>query len=101
MFASILILFALPWIDRCKVRSGDFRPTFKLLYWVFIVNAFVLGYLGAMPAEGIYITLGRIALTIYFGYFIALWWISKNEKTLPLPESISKAVLDKSAHAHH
>ncbi|MFW0777724.1 MAG: cytochrome b [Rickettsiales bacterium] len=100
MFASILILFVLPWIDRCKVRSGNFRPTFKLLYWVFIANAIFLGYLGAMPAEGIYITLGRIALCIYFGYFAALWLISKNEKTLPLPESISKAVLAKSANTH-
>jgi len=60
-----------------------------------------LGYMGAMPAEGIYIVIGRICTTIYFGYFVALYLISKNEKTLPLPESIAKAVLSPSAHAHH
>jgi quinol-cytochrome oxidoreductase complex cytochrome b subunit len=101
MFGSILIMFALPWIDRCKVRSGDFRPRFKLLYLVFIVNAIILGYVGAKPAEGGWIILGRVCTTIYFGYFVVLYWMSKNEKTLPLPESISKAVLAKHAPAHH
>lgn len=101
MFGSILILFALPWIDRCKVRSGNYRPMFKPLYWLFIINACCLGYLGAMPAEGIYTILGRISMSIYFGYFIVLYLMSKNEKTLPLPESISQAVLAKNAPAHH
>ncbi len=100
MFGSILILFFLPWIDRCKVRSGNFRPYFKPLFWFFIVNAIVLGYLGAQPAEGIYIIIGRICTTIYFGYFIALYFMSKNEKTLPLPESISRAVLTANSNHH-
>jgi quinol-cytochrome oxidoreductase complex cytochrome b subunit len=107
MFASILIMFVLPWIDRCKVRSGAFRPVFKWLFWIFIINGVLLGYMGAQTADGY--TLGipnliisRVALTIYFAYFIALWVISKNEKTLPLPESISKSVLDsQAAHAAH
>lgn len=99
MFGSILIMFALPWIDRCKVRSGNFRPYFKPLYWTFVINACVLGYIGAMPAEEPYISIGRVCALIYFGYFVVLYLMSKNEKTLPLPESISKAVLAKQAHA--
>jgi quinol-cytochrome oxidoreductase complex cytochrome b subunit len=101
MFGSILVMFALPWIDRCKVRSGDFRPTFRWLFWIFILDTIFLGWLGAQPPEGIYVTMGRIALTIYFGYFVVLWWISEHEKTLPLPESISKAVLQKQSHGAH
>ena len=31
MFGSILILFALPWLDTSKVRSGNYRPLFKRL----------------------------------------------------------------------
>ncbi|MCE2927613.1 MAG: cytochrome b/b6 [Rickettsiales bacterium] len=100
MFGSILILFALPWIDRSPVRSGDFRPLFKPLYYLFMVNMVFLGWLGAMPAEGIYVIMGRVAMAIYFGYFVALWLLSKNEKTLPLPKSISEAVLSKPAAAH-
>jgi ubiquinol-cytochrome c reductase cytochrome b subunit len=98
MFGSILILFALPWIDRSKVRSAAFRPVYKIMFWVFVVNAVFLGYMGAKPAEGVYLILGRIATFIYFFHFALLWWISPREKTLPLPESISKSVLDKQSH---
>jgi len=106
MFASILILFVLPWIDRSKVRSGHFRPLFKKFFWAFILTNVVLGYMGSQSPDGFTmglpnIVVGRIALTLYFGYFAALWVISKDEKTLPLPESISKSVLDRAAHAHH
>jgi quinol-cytochrome oxidoreductase complex cytochrome b subunit len=104
MLGSIAILFVLPWIDRSKVRSGAFRPQFKPLFWIFIIDVCVLGYMGAQPAEGIYLIISRIALVVYFGYFAALWWLSApgREKTLPLPESISSAVLSsKTAAAHH
>lgn len=116
MFSSLLVMFALPWIDRSKVRSGNFRPLFQKIYWMFIVNAVVLGYVGSQPADWgvIYsfmgdnnqsmldISVGRIATVLYFAYFPLLWFISGREKTLPLPESISKAVLaGTNANAHH
>ena len=100
MFGSILILFALPWIDRSKVRAATFRPTYKIMFWAFVVDCIILGYVGANPPEGYFILLGRVATLWYFGHFAFLWWMSKNEKTLPLPESISKAVLSKPS-AHH
>ena len=31
MFASILLLFFLPWLDKSPVRSGNYRPLFALL----------------------------------------------------------------------
>ncbi len=98
MFGSILILFFLPWIDRCKVRSATYRPTYKIMYWVFVVNFIVLGYIGAKPPEGLYIIIGRAALAIYFGFFAALWFVSKNEKTLPLPQSIDASTQHTGAH---
>lgn len=116
MFASILIMFGLPWIDRSKVRSGAFRPTFRILYWVFVANAVLLGYIGsqspdwgtlvfARDADGapsLSVTVGQIATAYYFLHFFLLWFISGGrEKTLPLPESISKAVLKPSHAAHH
>ena len=92
MFASILIFFVLPWLDRSRVRSGRYRPLFKKFYWLFVANAILLGYIGSQPPEGIYILLGRLATTYYFGYFVILYFISgPREKTLPVPESISQA----------
>jgi quinol-cytochrome oxidoreductase complex cytochrome b subunit len=101
MFGSIIIFFFLPWIDRSNVRSATFRPVTRILFWLFLVDCIVLGYVGAKPPEGVYVVIGRIALAYYFFHFIALWYVSKREKTLPLPESISKAVLAKQAHAAH
>jgi quinol-cytochrome oxidoreductase complex cytochrome b subunit len=54
MFGSIAVLFVLPWLDTSKVRSGAYRPLFKQFFWIFAAVCVGLGYLGAMPAEGIY-----------------------------------------------
>lgn len=102
MGGSLLILFALPWLDRSKVRSGTFRPLFKPFYWLFLVNFIVLAYLGAQPAEGIYVILAKICTAYYFGYFlIILPLLSRIETPAPLPASISESVLsqDKKAKA--
>src|SRR5690349_7525384 len=93
MFASIVVFFFLPWIDRSKVRSSTFRPINRIMFWVFLVDAVVLGYIGSQPPEGIYIPIGQLATFYYFLHFVLLWFISAREKTLPLPESISKSVL--------
>ncbi len=102
MFSAIIVMFFLPWIDRSKVRSGSFRPTYRILFWLFVANACVLGYVGSQPPEGSMVMLGRVCTAYYFLHFVLLWFVSGGrEKTLPLPESISKAVLAKHAHAHH
>ncbi len=98
MFGAILIFFVLPWIDRSKVRSATFRPMTRILFWLFLADCILLGYIGAKPPEGIYITIGRLATFYYFAHFPLLWFVSKREKTLPLPESIGKAVLSSPAH---
>ncbi|GAA0583690.1 cytochrome b/b6 [Caenispirillum bisanense] len=93
MFAAILVLAALPWLDTSKVRSAAFRPIYKWFFWLFAVDAVVLGYIGAMPAEEPYVTIGQIATAYYFLHWIVLLpLIGWFEKPRPLPESISAAV---------
>jgi len=97
MAAAILILFVLPWLDTSKVRSARFRPIYKQLFWVFLADCVVLGWIGAMPAEGVYIVIGRICTIYYFAHFILIMpLLGKFEKTMPLPESIHQSILDKS-----
>ncbi|AVX03787.1 cytochrome b [Maritalea myrionectae] len=96
MFGSIAIWFVVPWLDRSKVRSGAFRPMFKWFYWIWIVNFIGLTYLGAQPAEGVYVILSKTATFYYFAYFlIILPFLPRIETTLPLPASISESVLAK------
>jgi quinol-cytochrome oxidoreductase complex cytochrome b subunit len=93
---SILILFFLPWLDRSPVRSGSFRPLFQPFYWLFVANFVMLTYLGAAPAEGIYVTLAKFCTAYYFAYFIVILpLLSRFETPRPLPVSISEAVLAK------
>jgi ubiquinol-cytochrome c reductase cytochrome b subunit len=92
MFGSILILFALPWLDRSPVRSGEYRPLFKWFYLAFIIVVFILGYVGGSPAEEPYITIGQVCTVLYFAYFlIVLPFLPKIEKVKRLPESIAAA----------
>ncbi len=93
LFASILILAALPWLDTSKVKSGSYRPQFRKAYWVFIAACVGLGYLGSQPAEGVFLWCARILTFYYFFHFLfILPWLSRNEKTEPEPESIEAAV---------
>jgi len=95
---SIVVLFFLPWLDTSKVRSGSFRPLFRPFYWVFVLNFIMLAYLGAQPAEGIYVVLAKIGTAYYFAHFlIILPILSRIETPAPLPASISESVLGKKA----
>ena len=94
MVGAIFILFVLPWLDTSKIRSARYRPLFKQFFLIFVVNCLVLGYLGAMPAEGVYITLARICTIYYFAHFlIILPLLGLVEKPREIPESISASIL--------
>lgn len=96
MFGSIGILFVLPWLDKHPVRSAKFRPLYRIFFWVFIVNCFVLGWVGANPPEGNFVLIGQLATGYYFFHFLILIpFLNKFEPVPPLPMSISKPVIVK------
>ena len=93
MFGSILILLVLPWLDRSPVRSARFRPLYKQFFWIFLLDCFVLGYVGANPPEGYFVILGQVATAYYFAHFlIVIPLLNFLERPRPLPASISAAV---------
>ena len=93
MFGAIAVLFVLPWLDRSPVRSSRFRPMYKWFFWIFAIDCLVLGYMGALPAEGIYIVIGRVATVYYFAHFlVVIPLLAKFEKTRSLPKSISEPI---------
>ena len=94
MFASIFVLVILPWLDTSKVRSALFRPIYKQFYWFLVADVLILGYMGAMPAEGTYLLIARVATAYYFTHFLVILPIlGIKEKTLEVPLSITEPVL--------
>ncbi len=94
MFSAILVLLFLPWLDSSKVRSGKFRPIFKQLFWLFLADCFVLGWVGAQVPSPNVTLIGRFATVYYFAHFLVILpLLGKFEKARPLPASISAPVL--------
>jgi len=90
MGAAIVVLFFLPWIDRGPVRSIRYRSTaYKVLLGAFVIAFIVLGYYGMQPVTDMGTIISRTAALVYFGFFIGLFIISKNEKTKPVPERVT------------
>jgi len=97
MFASILLLFFLPWLDTSAVRSGHYRPLFRKFFWFGLIPTIViLGYCGGSHATDGIVLVSQIASAYYFAHFlIILPIIARVETTKPLPTSITEAVLGK------
>lgn len=90
MFAAIAVLFFLPWIDRNPVRSIRYRSIqYKIILTAFVIAFIVLGYFGMQPVTTAGTWISRLCALIYFGFFAALWFISRDEKTKPVPERVN------------
>ncbi len=95
MFASILLLFVLPWLDNSPVRSGNYRPLFKKFFWFGLIpTVLILGNCGGSHASAEIVLVSQIFSAYYFAHFlIILPIISRIERPLPLPGSITESVL--------
>ena len=84
MGLSVLIFAAMPFLDRSKIPGGArYRPFYRTMFYLFIVNIIVLGYVGAKPISPETALLGQFSTVFYFSVFLLLPWISvKEEKYL-------------------
>ncbi len=97
MFAAIAVLFIVPWLDTSKVRSAKFRPQYRMLFYIFVLDCLLLTWLGSKPPEGIYVILARVATFWYFFHFLVLLpLVGILEKPKAIPNSITESVLAKS-----
>ena len=96
MFGSIAVLFFLPWLDTAKVRSARYRPIYKYFFVLFFIDCLMLGYLGGVVPEGIYLLLSRVCTIYYFAFFLVVMpLLSRFETTKPMPIGISNPTLNK------
>jgi ubiquinol-cytochrome c reductase cytochrome b subunit len=94
MFASIFVLFFIPWLDTSPVKSGKHRSlTFKIAFWFLIFSFIALSYLGAKSPEGWYVLLSQFFTAYYFIYFLVLLpLMGFFEKTSQQPASITESI---------
>jgi ubiquinol-cytochrome c reductase cytochrome b subunit len=91
MVFAIVLLFFLPWLDRCKVKSIRYRGwQFKAALVVFAISFVALGYLGLQPAtEAIFVYAARLFAVLYFAFFLFMPFYTHFEKTRPVPERVT------------
>lgn len=93
MIGAIAILFILPWLDTSRVRSCRWRPIYKVLFFVFVADVLLLGYIGSQPPEGWYVIAGQIATIWYFLHFLVLTpLVGWFEKPKLMPESVEDSM---------
>ena len=87
MFAALLILIALPWLDRSKVKSIRYRSwPYKVALGIFVVSFIILGWLGMQAVTPLYSLMAQIFTGLYFAFFILMPWFTSIGKTKPVPE---------------
>ncbi len=90
MGGAVIILFALPWLDHCPVKSIRYRPDWhKWVYVVFVINFVILAYLGVQPPSPIGERVSQVGTLYYFGFFLLMPWWSKLGQCKPVPDRVT------------
>ncbi|PTQ70146.1 cytochrome b [Celeribacter persicus] len=118
MFGAIIAMALVPWTDTSSVRSGKYRPMFKVAYWLLVFFFLGLTWAGAQGTDLIMVgildghpvfmqalsgadfdnTIGMsapgfalIGSAYWFGYFfVILPLLGVIEKPLPMPATIEE-----------
>ena len=78
-----VIFFALPFLDRSpNVAPASRRGLFKYWFWAMLIDMIILTFMGKLPPEGIWSTVGLVAALTFMALWIALPIITSREKKL-------------------
>ena len=92
MGVSVLIFFAMPWIDNSPVKSIRYRPDWhKYVYAVFVVVFIVLGYFGVQAPSMIGERISQLCTLLYFAFFLFMPWWSAMGESKRVPERVTFA----------
>ena len=105
MFASIFVLFAMPWLDRSPVKSIRYRGVgYKVALAVFVLAFLGLAAVGTDTTAKVIpewfgnvdvttweLRFGRLMTLLYFGFFAFLWAYTYFgwETTKPVPDRVT------------
>lgn len=72
LLLSIIVLAILPFIVKSKIRSSAFRSIYKVFFWMFFADCFILGWIGGKSIETPFYEIGQLATFFYFFYILAI-----------------------------
>lgn len=72
MFGAIFAILTLPYFDLSKLRGFPFKPTSKIIFWMFVANFIILIVLGAKHVEAPFIIVGQCMTFLYFAWYFYL-----------------------------
>jgi ubiquinol-cytochrome c reductase cytochrome b subunit len=76
MFGSIVALILIPFINTSQIRSTRFRPIYKKLFWFFVANFVILGWIGGQVVETPFVEIGQFSTVFYFFFIFVIIPIS-------------------------
>jgi len=72
MFAAILIILILPFVDINRIKSSQFKPYNKFLIFSLVANFLLLGVLGGCHPTNTVSAIGLVGTIGYFSTFAIL-----------------------------
>ncbi|QDQ26480.1 cytochrome bc complex cytochrome b subunit [Chitinimonas arctica] len=92
MGGAVVIIAFLPWLDRSPIKSIRYRGTkFKVALVLFLIAFIGLGILGAKPSTDLRTVIAQVFSFIYFGFFIAMPFYTKNDVgSVPVPSRVTE-----------
>ena len=102
MGISVMIFAAMPYLDRSTIPGGArYRPVYRILFFIFVIDVFILGYVGAQPPSAEMLLYGRLASLVYFSVFALLPMISRIEdrwlRARGLPPAVEAYIAEEQA----
>lgn len=85
MFGSIIVFLTIPFTNSSNIRSTNYRPIFKLFFWIFVADCVILLWVGAMDIKyKKYLLISQIATVYYYLFFLIILPISGKIETFLL-----------------
>jgi quinol-cytochrome oxidoreductase complex cytochrome b subunit len=78
MALAIAILFILPFIDKPKHVVVRFRYIWTFIFWFFVSDVLLLGWIGSQPVVEPLVTMGQMATAFYFSFLLFFLPISSR-----------------------
>ena len=70
LFASLLLLLVIPFLNKGSLKGNAFYPARKILHWAFFLRFLLLTVGGSWPVEDPFLRTSRVFSICYFTFFI-------------------------------